>query len=291
MNLFKTQEQLITEIHNAFDTAQDRLLSEANEILSKAKIDEQPIERLSERLKAVGFVQTPVSKEAEKIKEERKGIVKTRDEAELIEYYKRTYPFLKFLTELELEKICDKYKLIFAPVNNYKENVPEKNLRDIERAQMIQDLDKPESRTYFSGEVWCSYDYVELKKLLKDKCANLKKVLFKEIKEQRGTYISDESRIAMGVLNSLGIPFGDSRHIWINGQIETVKMDGLFIAAPASHFNLDGLTQKGKHGFLNVFVTEVKDPIVFRYVRGGVQVITKWGLEANDPALVVPVLN
>lgn len=28
-----------------------------------------------------------------------------------------------------------------------------------------------------------------------------------------------------------------------------------------------------------------KDPIVFRYVNGGIQVITKWGIEAEDRLL------
>lgn len=32
-------------------------------------------------------------------------------------------------------------------------------------------------------------------------------------------------------------------------------------------------------------IVEVKDPIVFRYVNGGIQVITKWGIEAEDKIL------
>lgn len=67
-----------------------------------------------------------------------------------------------------------------------------------------------------------------------------------------------------------------------------ISKSGLFIAAPKSDFNLEGLSKKGK-GYFNVF--EIKDPIVFRYVRGGIQVITKWGLEADDDALVVDKLN
>jgi len=34
-----------------------------------------------------------------------------------------------------------------------------------------------------------------------------------------------------------------------------------------------------------------KDPIVFRHVKRGIQVITKWGLEADDEALQVGILN
>ena len=73
-------------------------------------------------------------------------------------------------------------------------------------------------------------------------------------------------------------------------EMEEINRDGLFIAAPKSHFDLKGLKKKGL-GFFNFTVTEVKDPIVFRYVKGGIQVLSKWGLEANDEMLVNPINN
>lgn len=79
-------------------------------------------------------------------------------------------------------------------------------------------------------------------------------------------------------------------YVFLDARVQEVNRTGLFIAAPQSHFNTEGLKKKGL-GFFQVFETEIKDPIVFRYVRGGIQVLTKWGLEANDPDLVVPKLN
>ena len=70
----------------------------------------------------------------------------------------------------------------------------------------------------------------------------------------------------------------------------TITRSGLFIAAPKSHFNLDGLKISGK-GFFNFVRIEPKDPIVYRYVRGGIQVITKWGIESNDEGLVNETMN
>lgn len=64
----------------------------------------------------------------------------------------------------------------------------------------------------------------------------------------------------------------------------------IFIAAPKSHFNLKGL-KKQKLGFFNFMRIEPVDPIVFRYVNGGIQIISKWGDEANDTELIVPKLN
>lgn len=298
MKLFKTQAQLIQEIHNAFDTAQDRLLSEAHEIILKANTAEQPVEILHDRLKAVGFTKTPITKQVEEIKKQRELVVKTHDEAKLIEYYKQTYPFLKFLTESELHKICDKYNLIFAPVSNYIENVPEKNLQDIEQAQVLKSTDVPSRTGLFSGTIYCSMDYVKLDKILDNKCRGLKDIEFEYIDKHNFKYeLSDETKIALSVLKALQINVDIKKteypYIWMkNTKIDWTLRDGLFIAAPSSHFNLEGVSKKGKHGFFNMFTQEVKDdPIVFRYVRGGIQVLTKWGLEANDPALVLPVNN
>lgn len=286
------QEKLILEIHNEFDTAQDRLLKQANEVLSKY-VDSgiSPIESVGERLAKVGFTSTPTVKKAEQIKKGKeaqiKTIVETREQAELIQYYQTAYPFLKFLTESELDRICKKYNLVYAPSDRYVQDVPEKNLTDIEQAQKLNAFDGPKSTNYFSGRVWCHYEYVDLKNTLNKNCNKLLNIPFEESKESEYS----ETRIAMGVLNSLGISTnGINKYIWIDGTISEVKRDGLFIAAPQTHFNTEGLKNKGL-GFFRIFETEIKDPIVFRYVRGGIQVITKWGLEANDPALVVPVLN
>jgi hypothetical protein len=65
----------------------------------------------------------------------------------------------------------------------------------------------------------------------------------------------------------------------------------LFIAADKALFNLKGL-EKSKNGF-GFFKKHIPnpDPIVFRYVKGGILIISKWGLEANDPELTVPEMN
>jgi hypothetical protein len=77
----------------------------------------------------------------------------------------------------------------------------------------------------------------------------------------------------------------------MENHIEKLDRTSLFIAAPKSHFNLDGLKKKNKFGFFNFTIFEVKDPIVFRYCRGGVQVLSKWGDETNDKLLLNEKLN
>lgn len=271
------QLKLIEKIHAEFDTAQERLLNEAKAILSNQS---QTLVSIADRLKNVGFVNTPTAKKGTEAKQ---LLVESTEQAKIIEHYKFTYPFLKFLTESELDRICKKYDLVYASVDRYIKEVPEKNLRDIEIAQPLHADDKTIQQFYFRiTRFWLDDD--GLKNFLNGRDIPLDSTDFTDY----GTtteYSVKNAIYRMGYTGKLGL------FIYHSGEIIKVHKKGLFIAAPASHFNLDGLTKKGEHGFFTVFKTEIKDPIVFRYVRGGIQVLTKWGLEANDPALVVPVLN
>lgn len=241
--MFKSQEKLIAEIHNEFDTAQDRLLKEATELLdSLANTDK--LENVASRLIKAGFTNTPTVSKTSKLTREK---TVAREQAELVQYYKQTYPFLKFLTEAELDRICEKYSLVFARSDRYIKEVPEKNLRDIEQAQELKEDDM------------INRDQIRLER---------------ERREENMQYRSPE--LYMSDLYFLG-----------NGRATTDRL-GLFIAAPGSHFNLRGLVKTSKFGWGK---PEVKDPIVFRYVRGGIQVLTKWGTEGEDPSLVVEKLN
>lgn len=280
----KVQEVSVEVIHNEIDTAQDRLLAQAMEILGNATHIEKVVD-VSDRLKAIGFTNTPLVKRGQ---EEKEVLVKTQQEAELINYYSRTYPFLKFLTEQELYRICDKYDLIYAPVANYVRDVPEKNIQDIERAQPCQVKDTPTSNGGIVrvdvGSQWPHNMKNDLRRILDD-----------------GFYVPinircDSDRQVLGAAKEYGGYTGDYNGYVIaphgSGQFIREDKTGLFIAAPKSHFDLTGLknhnNQKGWH---KVTITEIKDPIVFRYVRGGVQVLTKWGDEASDPALCLPQDN
>lgn len=287
------QQQLIDQIHNEFDTAQDRLLQQANEILNKpVDMKETAIESIGERLKKVGFVNVPTAKKSEEIKTKKnatiKQLVETREQAELIEYYKRSYPFLKFLTESELDRICEKYNLVYAPAANYIEEVPEKNLRDIETAQELKEVDLcPIQHKLIGGN-----DFMEFLKSIgktdnifyegedNDLCKK-----FAPNRADRNYWGFNSNTWTFVIWDEIG-----RRGNYIFESVERFSKEGLFIAAPSSHFETKNLTKKG-FGFFNITRTEVKDPIVFRYVKGGIQVITKWGLEASDPALVVPILN
>lgn len=267
----KTEQQIVAEIHNEFDTAEDRLLKQAEMLLTELNIPtESSIEKKAETLKSLGFVNSETVKQAEKLsttrKKEEERLVATKELAETIQYYKQNYPFQKFLTESELERICKKYNLVFAPVANYIKDVPEKNINEINKCPSLKPKDNPTNI------------YIHTISKLKNRISNVK------IKTtENDGHLGANSLLKKYKINE------SSEYNSINVETVTIKRDGLFIAAPKLHFKLNGLLNK-KYGFFN-FTVEHKDPIVFRYCRSGVQVLSKWGLEASDELLINEKLN
>jgi len=233
----KTEGEIIQEIHNAFDSAQDRLLKEAEEVLKKAQEEEQEkAMTLGMRYDKIGFKNTPDALVAKEIK---KSLSESRETASMIVYYKNNYPFLKFLTIQELDSICEKYGLIHMEVDKYIKQVPEKNLLDIEKAQGLKYKDRDD--------------------------------------------VNRESRIGYS------LRFGLYEYDRERKRLDDIVEVKLQIAAPPSHFDLKDMVKSNDNKYK--YVREVKDPIVFRYVKGGIQVITKWGLEASDDSLIVDKMN
>lgn len=295
----KSEKELIEEIHNEFDTAPERILQQALSIISdtqNSKVSlESEIEDKAIRLKNLGFVKNGLVDKLEKIEERNRQkdliIDMEMKMAEGIKYYAQTYPFLKFLPISELDRICDKYGLVYAPVKHYKMPVPEKNLQEIENAQPLKSSDvQPDvvTRTYYDD-------------------SNSRKWGYKKVKELLGgnSFTDDEIR-ELAKKHNIPLLYNTTRDFfWKVGcvilsdddmcltkeVVETSSRSGLFIAAPKDHFDLTGLTFDKKKGYFQTTIQIKKDPIVFRYVKGGIQVLSKWGLEADDPALQMEILN
>ncbi len=278
------EQSIIKQIHDDFDSAQDRLLSQANELLQNLNIPtESEIEKKAERLKNIGFVSVPTVKKAEMLITERKInesiLVETKEQADIINNYKLNYPFLKFLTESELDRICKKYGLIHAPVKNFIKEVPDKNLKEIENAQTLKNEDRHEKVKVFEAiEFWTDTPR-EIIDILSRK--------HKIITNQDDVTEKD----AHNILDAIGYTGTRPKWLFRNATLTTLERRGLFICAPPTDFDLSGLTQTSELGWLQTTTIIVDDPIVFRYCRGGVQVLSKWGLEANDQDLILPINN
>jgi len=123
----KTKEypKIVQEIHREFDIAGDKLIEEANIILGNTpKINESKVDLL----KSLGFTQT---KELVKAEEVKRQVEFTQQQLEAVNYYRREYPFNKFITEEQVQTICKKYGLVCGDVSKYQGFVPEKNLKEI----------------------------------------------------------------------------------------------------------------------------------------------------------------
>ncbi len=295
----KSEQELIEEIHNEFDTAPERILQQALSIINEqqnSKVSlESEIEDKAIRLQNLGFVKNGLVNKLGEIQERnrQKDLIINMEMkmAEGIQYYARTYPFLKFLPVSELDRICDKYGLVYAPVGHYKMPVPDKNLKEIEDAQPLKSIDvQPDivTRTYYDDSVGRKWGYNKVKEILGGNSFTDEEI--RELAKKHNITLRWNS--TADFFWQVGKKFlSDGEMCITKEETKTISRQGLFIAAPKDHFDLTGLEFDKKKGYFQTTIQVKKDPIVFRYVKGGIQVLTKWGLEADDPALQIEILN
>jgi len=143
----KTKEypKIVQEIHREFDIAGDKLIEEANIILGNTpKINESKVDLL----KSLGFTQT---KELVKAEEVKRQVEFTQKQLEAVNYYRREYPFNKFITEEQVQTICKKYGLVCGDVSQYQGFVPEKNLKEIANFKLKEKDAQYYNKTFYGG--------------------------------------------------------------------------------------------------------------------------------------------
>lgn len=123
--------EVIAAIHNEFDTAGEKLLLEAKQILASDYDTDK-----GDRLKKLGFNNSKAAVDAATITAMKK---EKREIAEKVEYFSTWYPNYKFITEDVVKWICAKYGLVFGAVSYYKGDVPEKNVREMEAFQLREE--------------------------------------------------------------------------------------------------------------------------------------------------------
>jgi hypothetical protein len=236
------------QIHAAFDAASDLLLEEAER--KRGGREPGAVERIkkAERLKRLGFVDSEEVIAA-------KAIIRLQYDRELAPYYRKKYPFLRFITEEQLNRICDKYDLVYSDVTDYTGVIPMKNLEEMENARI-----KPE-------------DYIE-------KPEEPKRIKALEIALETEKRTTDNPDVKISILEESNALKGD--YIQAYAQYLLRKYTLFIVVAPESFFKPFRQTGDEFH---------TKDPIVFRWVRGGLLIITKWGGEASAPEPTIPLLS
>jgi len=274
----------VEEIHAEFDSAESRILDQCDTILAELQIPtETQIEKKAKLMQDLGFVNSETVKQAEVLKERTREIENkinlTKQQADLIRSFKVKYPLEKFITVEELERICNKYNLIHAPVKNYIKDIPEKNVLEMANCKKLEFKDKLTNLYKLQSDSSSFHKFLNAigkpDGIIED---GEDVVLLNKFSKERRNYTHNPWGITSDTWTYIiwkGIGKID-RYSFDN--IERIDKSGLFIAAPSSHFNLDGLDKKSQYGYFNVEKYEVKDPVVFEYCKNDIcRIVTKWG--------------
>lgn len=149
----------VEEIHNAFNSDLDRILNEYNFRLESEQTFKSIIEK-AQVMREVGFINAKTSIIS---KEEEDKITKAKDDFKALQYFQNKYPLYKFITRESIHILCKKYDLYFARAEKYIDDIPDKNLKEIQNFK-ISKLDA----SYNLAEYPCSegvnlspYSYTE----------------------------------------------------------------------------------------------------------------------------------
>lgn len=138
----KTVNEMVQEIHDTFYTEVDRLLEEAKVIKSNETTKTALIYK-RDKLVKLGFINTKEVKEANLELSRLAEIERFNDNnkilTEAINYFSSNYPQYKFITEESVDKICNKYNLVHAPVASYIGTVPDENLKHMENFKISKE--------------------------------------------------------------------------------------------------------------------------------------------------------
>ncbi len=261
----KTVNEVIEEIHETFYTEVDKLLASAK-IANSLDTNKQDLIEKCARLKALGFTNTKEVKEAEaeiaRLDELKRDNEAKKTLIEAINYFSFKYPNYKFITEKSVEKICDKYNLVYGAIDRYIGTVPDKNLKHIEDFRVLED-----DECFVYEELHYSIFGGDERSMRKEYKTSEHFKKEQELKNNSDFY---HQRMMMHRM--------DYREINMKCPLE--------IAAPLKDFNIQGMEVKGH----KISKIEIPDPIVLKPVIFNNQkhylIVTAWGLEAGDELVV-----
>lgn len=119
-----TQNELVLEIQNEFNTSSNKILDEFSKIVHPQT---ETIETL-EKLQKTGFCNCENYLDLKRLENKNKNLY---DLNEYIGYLKLKYPTYKFISYEQVQEICVKYGLVLGHSRYFKGNIPENNIKDI----------------------------------------------------------------------------------------------------------------------------------------------------------------
>lgn len=249
--------ELIEQIHNEFLTAGDKLLAEANSILSNLVINE---EEKIKQLESLGFANV---KEVQDRKFQLEIKRTQESKAQAIISMQKLFPTHKYITEEAVKTICKKYNLVFGTISQYTGFVPKKNLDEISTFYQLY----PD----YQYDYWERYGYD---------------------RGRSGSYPISKHSFDIAVAKQAQLLSSDksSDYNWsVNDRPSKLFKSSkvLNICAPLKDMNTQGHKLDG-----HKLVKDIPDPVVLLPVStGGYIIITAWGDEASDPLVTNEKLN
>jgi hypothetical protein len=120
----------VEQVHNDFMTAEDRILKDAKRILNSPQTN---LASKGDRVAKLGFTNSRPATISKNIAD---NLTASKERVELIAHYQHHYPLNKFITEDEVNRLCEKYDLFLADASRYKGDIPERNISEIERFKL-----------------------------------------------------------------------------------------------------------------------------------------------------------
>jgi hypothetical protein len=140
-------EQIYTDVYSAMNL----LLQEANKLLSQdQEYSQEDIDRLT-ALRHLGFQNAEEVKEFEQVYQKR---LHAQQLKEKIEYYSHAYPMNRFIDKRSIEKVCNKYNLLFVQASAYLAEIPLENQKAIINFRLkVEDYFDPDWGSSFLFQV------------------------------------------------------------------------------------------------------------------------------------------
>ena len=256
----------VLEIHHEFEIASEKLLEQANRIINSYPVVNDP---KVETLRSLGFKQVKEVQESTKILN---ATALSKDQINLINYYKHNYPYNKFIIENQVQEICFKYNLVCGDVDRFRGFVPEKNINEI-AAFKLKKCDAVVRGFLWGGAaaggIVTSLDSVE---------HTISLELYESLLKQR--FIRGNGNGDLNKNDNWCEGFHINSEYSYFDRITGLK---LRICAPVRDMDISGLELIEGYKLQEKFVP---DPVVLQPVNGGYLILTAWGDEASDPLVV-----
>lgn len=267
-------QKIIEKIHRKFDTAGEKLLAQAKEILAT------PIVNNSDKITRLNKIGFGTAKPIKDLEEVTKKKTEAQETIEAIEYYQTYYPSYKFISKSQIEKICKKYGLLFGESKNYLGDIPDKNLAEIEAFKLREE-------DYYEEISWSSM-FENFGMFMPIRSVLPRQWFWYE--NNQSSQLVDKIEISNDTVTTQGlIPQIQASGNTAYYDATPKKTKPPFkICAPKKDFNTQGY--EVKDGYKLVYDPIVIQPVKYKNIEGGL-VISKWGLEGEDKDLVNEKLN